>query len=83
MAKFVFEIDDIFMEGILEGVCKTYSYDAKSGVTREQFFRNVTYSVWKTWYVKQEAIKAAELAEKAAIDATVDLKDKIEVVTPK
>ena len=76
--KFTFEIDDKFMAGILEGVCKVFSYDAASGVSKEQFFRNVTFGVWKSWYVNNEKIKQADIAEKAALVETENLKDKEE-----
>ena len=78
MAKFTFEIDDKFMAGIQDGVCRIFSYDPASGITKEQFFRDKTVAIWQAWYVQNKKVVAAEVAEKAALIETADLKDKVE-----
>ena len=71
-----FDIPDKYTAELSDAVCQIYSYDAKSGVTKQQFFKNVTFSFWREMLIRYRSNTAKDLAAKTAITETDDLKEK-------
>lgn len=76
MAKVTFDIPDKYTQELSDAVCATYSYDEKSGITKQQFFKNVTFSFWRELIIRYRGNVAKETAAKTAITDTDDLKEK-------